>query len=433
MADELIVLGSSSGTPTRRRFASAYALTVTGKLFLIDCGAPVTTLLYRYNLDPLDVQSVLLSHWHVDHVANLGLFISQNHQLKRLKSLKIYGPRGTRAKIDRLLNDTFLLPDELSYKLKITNVKPDRLYREALLRINYFKTQHLEKPKHKTRFGKKAVSCGMVLRGPGWRVVYSGDLSSPYELSAHVKGCDLLIHEMAHHKPETVAEFAEAAKIPHVLVSHIGTEFDSSPEKIVAAFKGRYHGDLIVAEDGTKIQLNNIRKADTIEIKPDRAAKQETQPAVHPVPAPIPGNQEQNGPGATFLQALTDLNLSPDVIHQIQKAAKTTIPANDPIPSNAVKSGQVQTTVTAQHPSTGTPDENRVNVILTIDAGIEDTELKDKAGSGGLRHHRILRIQQEALDQGGVLTQKELARLLNVSTRTIRRDVSALKNEGHQF
>ncbi len=58
MPDELLVLGSASGQPTGRRFASAYALQAAGKLFLIDCGAPVSTLLYRYNLDPTDVQAV---------------------------------------------------------------------------------------------------------------------------------------------------------------------------------------------------------------------------------------------------------------------------------------------------------------------------------------------------------------------------------------
>ena len=115
MPDELLVLGSSSGQPTGRRFATAYALTVASKLFLIDCGAPVSTLLYRYDLDPTDVQAIFLSHWHVDHIANLGLFLSQNRLLKRPSPLNIYGPRGTPSKTRRLLTDSFLLPDGHTY------------------------------------------------------------------------------------------------------------------------------------------------------------------------------------------------------------------------------------------------------------------------------------------------------------------------------
>lgn len=258
MPDELIVLGSSAGAPTRQRFPTAYALLVTGKLFLLDCGAPVSTLLYQYNLDPIEVQAVFVSHWHMDHVANLGLLITQNQQLNRSNPLKIYGPRGTRGKVKRLLFDSFLLADNLNYKLDLTNAKPGQTYAEALMQVTYFKTQHLERPKLKSQFGQKAIACGMVINGPGWRIVYGGDNRSPAELAPYIQGCDLLIHEMAHHQPEDVARFAAAAKIPNVLVSHLGLEFDRSPAKIEAAFAKYYGGNLIVAQDGTKVRLSQI-------------------------------------------------------------------------------------------------------------------------------------------------------------------------------
>lgn len=260
MPDELLVLGSSSGQPTGRRFASAYALTVAGKLFLIDCGAPVSTLLYRYDLDPTDVQAVFLSHWHMDHVAGLGLFLAQNQLLKRPSPLNLYGPRGTRGKIGRLLTDSFLLPDEFCYELNVANVKPGKKIKEALLGVTFFKTRHLERTRYKTMFGRKAIACGMVINGPGWRIVYSGDLRSPTELSTYVEGCDLLIHEMTHQSPEDVADFVATAEVPHVLISHIDPEFDEEPEKIIEVFKGRYSGKLTVAEDGTRVQLSEASK-----------------------------------------------------------------------------------------------------------------------------------------------------------------------------
>ncbi|MBN1219473.1 MAG: MBL fold metallo-hydrolase [Anaerolineae bacterium] len=256
MPDELLVIGSSSGQPTGRRFAPAYALSAAGKLFLIDCGAPVSTLLYRYNLDPTDVQAVFLSHWHMDHVAGLGLFLTQNYLLKRPGPLNIYGPRGTRGKVRRLLEDSFQLPDDLGYELTITNVKPGKTAKESLVRVTFFKTRHLESVECKTEFGRKAIALGMVIDGPGWRILYSGDLRSPEELSPYVNECDLLIHEMAHHHPEDVADFAATANVPHVLISHIGPEFDEAPGRIVEAFKGRYKGKLTVAEDGTKVPLS---------------------------------------------------------------------------------------------------------------------------------------------------------------------------------
>lgn len=261
MTDELIVLGSASSMPSRRRFPSAYALTVAGKLFLIDCGAPVSTLLYQYDLDPLDVHAVFLSHWHMDHVASLGLLLTQNHLRKRSKKLTIYGPKGTKGKVKRLLNDAFFVADDLRYDLNLTNVKPNTVHKEALLRVTFFKTDHLNRPKQKTNFGPRAVACGMILNGPGWRIVYSGDLSNSAELIPYVEDCDLLIHEVSGHRPEAIAEFATAAKIPYLLLSHIGPEFDETPEKIVTACAGHYTGQLIVAEDGARLSLSQISQS----------------------------------------------------------------------------------------------------------------------------------------------------------------------------
>jgi ribonuclease BN (tRNA processing enzyme) len=154
-----------------------------------------------------------------------------------------------------LLTDSFLLPNELSYPLKITNIKRKKRYKEALIRVNYFKTGHLETPGYKTRFGNKAVAYGLAIAGPGWRLVYSGDVGSPNDLAPYVANCDLLIHELTHVDPEEVADFAETTQVPHVLLSHLRPEFDDASEKIFELFTSRYSGRLTIAEDGTKVLL----------------------------------------------------------------------------------------------------------------------------------------------------------------------------------
>jgi ribonuclease BN (tRNA processing enzyme) len=192
----------------------------------------------------------------MDHVAGLGLFLTQNHLRKRPTPLTVYGPRGTRGKIRRLLRDSFLLLDELSYPLKVRNIKAQKKYKEALVEIDYFKTRHLERSRYKKRFGNKAVSYGMIITGPGWRVVYSGDLRSSLELAPYLDGCDLLIHEITHPSLEKLGEFIETTSVPHLLLSHIKPEQDEAPEKIGQILADRFSGQLTIARDGTKIQLS---------------------------------------------------------------------------------------------------------------------------------------------------------------------------------
>jgi hypothetical protein len=73
----------------------------------------------------------------------------------------------------------------------------------------------------------------------------------------------------------------------------------------------------------------------------------------------------------------------------------------------------------------------KVEVTLTVEAGAEDAEVRQRLGAEGLRRSQILRLTEEALEQGGVLTHEDLGRALKVSPRTIRRDVQALKTQDY--
>ena len=69
----------------------------------------------------------------------------------------------------------------------------------------------------------------------------------------------------------------------------------------------------------------------------------------------------------------------------------------------------------------------KVTVSLTVDAGAEDKEVFRKHGTNGLREVQICRMAEEALEQGGVLTQEDLADILQADVRTIRRAVRQLQ------
>jgi len=72
----------------------------------------------------------------------------------------------------------------------------------------------------------------------------------------------------------------------------------------------------------------------------------------------------------------------------------------------------------------------KVTVRLTVDAGAEDREVFRKYGAQGLREVQICRMAEEALEQGGVLTQEDLADILQVDVRTIRRTIKQLQQRG---
>lgn len=73
----------------------------------------------------------------------------------------------------------------------------------------------------------------------------------------------------------------------------------------------------------------------------------------------------------------------------------------------------------------------KIRVFVGLDAGEEDLEVYRHFGQAALRRVRLLRITEEIVDQGGVATEEDLARLFQVSPRTIRRDSASLRRQGH--
>lgn len=65
--------------------------------------------------------------------------------------------------------------------------------------------------------------------------------------------------------------------------------------------------------------------------------------------------------------------------------------------------------------------------LTVVDVG--DIELASR-GMDELAHRRIIRITNEAFDQGGVLTQADISIVLGISLRTVTRRIAELRDEG---
>jgi hypothetical protein len=98
--------------------------------------------------------------------------------------------------------------------------------------------------------------------------------------------------------------------------------------------------------------------------------------------------------------------------------------------NGAIKPGQLLFQVVAIEAPSNIPlsECEQITVLLTLDAGDEDLDIRRDKGVVGLRHHRIQRLANEAFQQGGLLTVEDIAtRLLNCGERTICRDLSFFK------
>jgi hypothetical protein len=103
----------------------------------------------------------------------------------------------------------------------------------------------------------------------------------------------------------------------------------------------------------------------------------------------------------------------------------------------AIQAGQLaMTAVSADEPGHKPLSQcEMVPVVLTLYAGEEDHRYRlaqeGAQGTVALRRRQMVRMAQEALDQGALLTAEDFAfRIFNCGLRTISRDLQALDEEG---
>lgn len=95
-----------------------------------------------------------------------------------------------------------------------------------------------------------------------------------------------------------------------------------------------------------------------------------------------------------------------------------------------IDAGQIEyTCVSAEEGPGKQMDElKKVRVKLTKEL-TGDRDIQARSGDSAMRKVQVLRMTEEGYDQGGLLTQEDLGRILGVSSRTIRRDVEELMQQ----
>jgi hypothetical protein len=126
-------------------------------------------------------------------------------------------------------------------------------------------------------------------------------------------------------------------------------------------------------------------------------------------------------------------NCAPFVSQAILNTVKEVFPLDGDDPASQLDLGRVKLLVVAAHEPAGKSLEEcqKVPVLLTLDAGADDAEVRAYYGIAALRRARLLRLCVEAREQGGLLSYEDLAyRLFNCGVRTLVRDVAQLRREG---
>ncbi|MBQ9284780.1 MAG: ribonuclease Z [Bacteroidaceae bacterium] len=99
------VLGCGSALPTRRHLPSCQVVDLRGKLLMLDCGEGAQLSWRRTGLNWQNLQHILITHTHGDHVFGLPGLISTMGLLGRKAPLFVYAPEALHPFLECILRD----------------------------------------------------------------------------------------------------------------------------------------------------------------------------------------------------------------------------------------------------------------------------------------------------------------------------------------
>ena len=197
------MLGTASAVPFSDRNPSAQALSVRGRLYLMDCGEGTQQHIRQEHLSIVKIQAVFISHIHGDHIFGLYGLLSTMSLYHRTEPLALVGPAGLQPVLD-FFKSTFGADLSFSIEFKaIAPESPEQVYEDGDIRVSAFPLKH-GMPCYGYRIEEVVGQ-----RVNAWKprsYAYCSDTASFPELAEWVAGVDILYHEATY--PQQYADKA---------------------------------------------------------------------------------------------------------------------------------------------------------------------------------------------------------------------------------
>jgi len=247
---DVIILGSGTCVPSLRRAGPAACVRADGYTILIDSSSGTLRQLVRAGIDYSDVDMILYTHLHPDHVGEFVPFVFATKYApgyKRDKPVLVLAAEGFR-KFHQGLKAAFgEWVEPLPGKLDITEipVTMKTAMQFPPLTISTIPVSHTPQ------------SLAYRLEdSSGSSVVFSGDTDYCEELIEIAAGADMLVSECAapengkipgHLTPSEAGRIAAEARVKKLILTHFYPECDR--QDMITPCRREYDGPVILAED----------------------------------------------------------------------------------------------------------------------------------------------------------------------------------------
>ena len=246
-AGRLVTVGTGTCVPQLRRGGPCTLLEASGSRCVVDLGLGALHGLLRAGVGHHQVDALLLTHHHPDHVAELlpFLFAANYDQPPRCRPLVLAASGETLAAVVGLAASQPGWLEAKHYPLKKVPLSPGAELRLGPLTVRAGAVSHIDSSlAYRFDHGSRAA-------------VLSGDTGPSATLAELARGADLLLAEASlppgtagdtHLSPEQAGRLARQAGVKELVLNHIYPAVDEADPAAAAA--EAFGGAVTVAEDG---------------------------------------------------------------------------------------------------------------------------------------------------------------------------------------
>jgi ribonuclease BN (tRNA processing enzyme) len=234
----LTLLGTGTCQIEHERRASSVLLELDGTHILFDCGHGVVQRLLEVGVQHNELQHIVFSHFHADHISDVIPFLQAgafSRRNPRTSNVHIYGPAGVQAIMNGLLQ-VFgpAALQQATYQIVVHEV-PTGPFEIAAHRFDFIGLP-------------PAGNHGLRFAWRGKRYAVTGDSYFHAQEIEFLRDIDLAVIDSGHISDEEIVQLASASQAKTIICSHLYREIDARRLQALAEQQG-YAGTILVGRD----------------------------------------------------------------------------------------------------------------------------------------------------------------------------------------